>query len=159
MIKSFIYTLSLVIIVLAFMILTIVSHEGLVLGGIGWKILFPYMTVVGSILLMYHAHHFWCAILRIKLPDNHDDCPPVVHSIGSADAARIIREYQQCTPPADQQGDFVLRNARWLKKYHKTFDNPKCICSKDQTDEKWAVSHGCPIHIGWWYDQHLVETE
>ena len=65
MIKLFIYTLSLVIIVLAFMILTIVSYEGLVLGGLGWKIFFPAMVIIGSILLMYHAHHFWCRLLKV----------------------------------------------------------------------------------------------
>jgi amino acid permease len=97
MIKLFIYTLSLVIIVLAFMILTIVSYEGLVLGGLGWKIFFPYMTVVSIILLMFHAHHFWRAVveamLRLELPDNHDDCPHVMHSRHSKDAHEMLEKH------------------------------------------------------------------
>lgn len=64
MIKSFLYTLTLVIITAVFMILTIVAFEGIILHNLTFLIIFPIMTVTSSILMGYHAHHMWCNLTR-----------------------------------------------------------------------------------------------
>ena len=93
MIKSFLYTISLVIITAVFMILTIVAFEGIILHNLTFLIIFPIMTLVGTILMIYHANQMWWKIAKWIEGNQVDDCPHVMHSRHSKDAHEMLEEY------------------------------------------------------------------
>ena len=95
MIKSFLYTMSLVFINLVFMFLTIVAFEGTVLDSPAFLIIFPMGTLVGIILMIYHAKQLWCKVAQWMVEfDNEDDCPHILHTRTDAERDAAIKAYQ-----------------------------------------------------------------
>tara|TARA_R100000458_G_C8246699_1_gene224502 strand:- start:1022 stop:1264 length:243 start_codon:yes stop_codon:yes gene_type:complete len=78
------------------MILTIVAFEGIILHNLAFLIIFPMGTLVGTILMIYHATEMWRKVAQWMVEfDNEDDCPHILHTRTAAERDAAIKEYQE----------------------------------------------------------------